>query len=87
MSSDQDFGEIIFFQIERYIGETSDSINHKERGSPLPESFGPTKLYQSSAEVFFSYQFPEHLLITISLLFPVPGKLLDGKLIVRRCDV
>ena len=84
MSSDQDFGEIIFFQIERYIGETSDSINHKERGSPLLEFFGPTQLSQQSSEVFFSDQFPEHLLIMVHQFYPVSGKLPDGKPVVRR---
>ena len=78
MSSDQDFGEIIFFQIERYIGETSDSINHKEWGSPLLEFFGPTQLSQQSSEVFFSDQFPEHLLIMICPILPVSCELPDG---------
>ena len=84
MRSDQDFGKIIFLQTERYIGETADCINYKEWGIPVPEFFGPTQLSQQSSYVFFSDQFPKHLLIMISPLFPVLGKLPDRKPVVRR---
>ena len=86
MRSYQDFWEIIFLQTERYIGETADCINYKEWIIPLPEFFGPTQLSQQSSEVFFSDQFSEHVLILISPLFPVPGKLPDRKSVVRRCN-
>ena len=84
MRSNQDFGEIIFLQTERYIGETADCINYKEWIIPLPEFFGPTQLSQQSSEVFFSDQFPEHLLIIICPLFPAPGELPYENSVIRR---
>ena len=86
MRSDKDFGEIIFFQAKRYLGEIADSIDHKERGFPLLEFFGPTQLCQQGSKVFSPDQLLKHGLIMIITLFSAPCKLPDRKPVVRRCN-
>ena len=66
-----------------YICKPVYSVNNKELVILLPDLFGPTQLSQQSSEVFFSYQFPEHLLIMVHPFYPVLGELPNGKPVFR----